>query len=684
MAKIETKNIRNIALLGHGGSGKTSLAEAMLYLTGETDRLGTVTAGNTVCDYDPEEVARKISISATLAPMMWKDIKINVIDTPGYLDFAGEVVQALRVADSAIIVVDGKAGIEVGTELAWDYATASGLPHAFFINKFDDNEARFGRVLDALHDTFGKNVCPLTIPMVRGGEVVGTIDLIDQTAHVFDANGRHSVEMIPDESKEAAAKYRDMLMEAVASTNEDLMMKYFEGEEITHMEAVNAVHEGIIHGEIVPVFCGAATKLWGVWTMLDKITESFPRHTAKKQEQLEDGSRIDIVPEGEPAIFVFKTVADPFVGKMSFFKVMNGSVRRDMTLRNNTTGDNEKLAHIYTIRGKKQTEVEELACGDIGMVAKLNNTNTNDTLTWNKAFAYRKIVFPKPYYVKGMTPASKGDEGKISQSIAKMVEEDYTLRFENDPETKQLLIYGLGEVHLAVLAARLKSRFGLNIKYDTPKIAYREKITKSVDVEGKHKKQNGGSGQYGHVKMRFAPGDAEGLTFTVSVVGGTVPKNFYPAVEKGIQDAMQKGVAGFPMTHLAADLYDGSYHAVDSDELSFKTAASLAYRKMLELAAPVILEPVGDLQVTVPDGLVGDVMGDLNKRRGSVMGMEPAAHKGYTTIQATAPKVELLDYPITLRAMTQGRGSFDFTVTGYDTVPANLAAKIIEETRVQG
>ncbi len=684
MAKIETKNIRNIALLGHGGSGKTSLAEAMLYLTGETDRLGSVTAGNTVCDYDAEEISRKISISAAVAPMMWKDIRINLIDTPGYLDFAGEVVQALRVADSAVIVVDGKAGIEVGTEMAWDAVTAAHLPRAFFINKFDDNEARFGRVLDSLHETFGKNVCPLTIPMVRGGEVVGAIDLIDQSAHVFDANGRHSVEMIPDESKEATAKYRDMLMEAVASTNEDLMMKYFEGEEITHMEAVNAVHEGIIHGEIVPVFCGAATKLWGVWSMLDKITESFPRHTAKKQETLVDGSSIDIVPEGEPAIFVFKTVADPFVGKMSFFKVMNGSVRRDMTLRNNTTGDNEKLAHIYTVRGKKQTEVEELACGDIGMVAKLNNTNTNDTLTWNKAFEYRKIVFPKPYYVKGMTPASKGDEGKISQSIAKMVEEDYTLRFENNPETKQLLIYGLGEVHLAVLAARLKSRFGLNIRYDTPKIAYREKITKPVDVEGKHKKQNGGSGQYGHVKMRFAPGEDEGLTFTVSVVGGTVPKNFYPAVEKGIQEAMQKGVAGFPMTHLAADLYDGSYHAVDSDEISFKTAASLAYKKMLEQAGPVILEPVGDLLVTIPDGLVGDVMGDLNKRRGSVMGMEPAAHKGYTTIQAIAPKVELLDYPITLRAMTQGRGSFEFEVTGYDTVPANLAAKIVEENKQQG
>ena len=680
MAKIETKNIRNVALLGHGGCGKTTLAEAMLYIAGETDRLGSVAAGNTVSDYDPEEIARKFSISASMAPLMWKDVKINVIDTPGYLDFQGEVLQALRVADSAVIVVDGKAGIEVGTELAWDAAAEAGLPRAFFINKFDDNEARFGRVLDALHDTFGKNVCPLTIPMVRSGEVVGAIDLIDRSAHVFDTNGRHSVELIPEESREAAEKYRDMLMEAVASTDEDLMMKYFEGEEITPMEAINAVHEGIIHGEIVPVFCGAATKLWGVWTLLDRITESFPRHTAKKTETLADSSKLDIVPEGEPALFVFKTVADPFVGKMSFFKVMSGTVKRDLNMRNNTTGDTEKLAHIYVMKGKKQTEVDELACGDIGMVAKLSATNTNDTLTWNKELRYRGITFPTPYLAKAMVPVSKGDEGKISQSIAKMVEEDYTLRFENDAETKQLLIYGLGEMHLAVLAARLKSRFGLNIQYGVPRIAYREKITKSVDVEGKHKKQNGGSGQYGHVKIRFSPGEDEGLTFTVSVVGGTVPKNFYPAVEKGLQEAMEKGAAGFPMTHLAADLYDGSYHAVDSDEISFKTAASLAYKKCLELAAPVILEPVGDLLITVPESLVGDVMGDLNKRRGSVMGMEPAEHhKGYTVVQAVAPKAELLDYPTVLRAMTQGRGSFSFRVTGYDVVPANIAAKIKEE-----
>ena len=681
MAKIETKNIRNIALLGHGGSGKTSLAEAMLFLTGGTDRLGTVAAGNTVSDYDAEEIARKISVSTSVLNMMWKDVKINLLDAPGYLDFTGEVLQALRVADSAIITVDGKAGIEVGTEIAWDYTVRAGLPRAFFINKFDDNEARFGRVLDALHETFGKNVCPLTIPMVKDGEVVGCIDLIDRTAHVFDQKGRHSVEVIPAESEEAVGKYRDMLMEAIASTNEDLMMKYFEGEEIGHMEAVNAVHEGIIKGEIVPVFCGAATKLWGVWTLLDKIVESFPRHTAKKQETLTGGEKIEIKAEGgEPSIFVFKTVADPFVGKMSFFKVMNGSVKRDQTLRNVATGDNEKLAHIYTMKGKKQTEGEELACGDIGMVAKLANTNTNDTLTWNSEIEYEKIQFPTPYYVKAMVPAGKGDEGKLSQSIARMVEEDYTLRFENDAETKQLLISGLGEVHLSVLAARLKSRFGLNINYEVPRIAYREKITRSVDVEGKHKKQNGGSGQYGHVKMRFSPTDEEGLTFTVSVVGGTVPKNFYPAVEKGIQESMAKGAAGFPLMGLCADLYDGSYHAVDSDEISFKTAASLAYKKCLEEAAPVILEPIGDLLITVPDGMVGDVMGDLNKRRGSVMGMEPVAdRKGYTTVQAVAPKSEILDYPIVLRAMTQGRGSFEFKVTGYDTVPANLAAKIKEE-----
>ena len=678
MAVIETKKIRNVALLGHGGSGKTSLAEAMLYITGTADRLGKVSDGNTTSDYDSEEIKRGFSLSTSIMNMVWKDCKINLLDTPGYLDFVGEVNQALRVADSAVILVDGKAGIEVGTELAWSYATDAGLPKAFFINKFDDNDARFARVLDDLHLTFGKNVCPLTIPMVKDGVVTGCIDLIDESAHVFDANGRHSVEIIPEESKEAVAKYRDMLMEAVASTDEELMMKYFDGEEITHMEAINAVHEGIIAGDIVPVFCGAATKLWGVWTLLDKITESFPRHTAKKVELLADGEESEITPDGEPSLFVFKTVADPFVGKMSFFKVMDGTVKRDLLMKNNTTGDSEKLAHIYVVNGKKQTEVDELACGDIGMVAKLSNTNTNDTLTWNKEKKFAPITYPTAYYTKALIPATAKDEGKISQSIAKMIEEDLSLKYENNAETKQMLIAGLGDMHLAVLAAKLKNRFGVSVNYDEPKIAYREKITKRADVEGKHKKQNGGSGQYGHVKIRFAPSESEGLEFTVSVVGGSVPKNFYPAVEKGLQDAMTKGVAGFPMVGLAADLYDGSYHDVDSDEISFKTAASLAYKECLKLAAPVLLEPVGDLAICVPDSLVGDVMGDLNKRRGAVMGMDHAGKKGYTVVNAIAPKAEIADYPTALRAMTQGRGSFDFTVTGYDVVPANISTKIVE------
>ena len=678
MANFDTKRIRNIVLLGHGGCGKTSLAEAMAYITGGTDRLGKIEDGNTISDFDAEETKRGFSLSTSMLNMVWKDSKINILDAPGYLDFVGEVNQAVRVADSAIIVVDGKAGIEVGTELAWNYATDAGLPKAFFINKFDDNDARFARVLDALHTTFGKHICPLTIPMVKDGEVKGCIDLIEQIAHVFDNNGRHSVEIIPDESKEAVEKFRDMLMEAVASTDEALMEKYFGGEEITYMEAINAVHEGIINGEIVPVFCGAATKLWGVWTMLDKITESFPRHTAKKNEILVDGSEMEISPDGEPAIFVFKTVADPFVGKMSYFKVMNGTVKRDLLMTNNTTGDSEKLAHIYVVNGKKQVEVDELACGDIGMVAKLTATNTNDTLTWNKNFSYSAIEYPNPYFAKAMMPASAKDEGKISQAIAKMLEEDLTVKYENNPETKQMLVYALGDMHLSVLSAKLKNKFGASVNFDTPKVAYREKITKRVDVEGKHKKQNGGSGQYGHVKIRFAPADSEGLEFSVSVVGGTVPKNFYPAVEKGLQDAMVKGVAGFPLVGLAADLYDGSYHDVDSDELSFKTAANLAYKKCLETAAPVLLEPVGDIDITVPDSLVGDVMGDLNKRRSAVMGMDPAARKGYTVVHAIAPKAELVEYPIILRAMTQGRGSFEYTVTGYDTVPANIAQKIVD------
>ena len=679
MQNIETKRIRTLALLGHSGSGKTSLAEALLHVAGASDRFGNITDGTTVCDYDPEEIKRGFSLASKVAPFMWKNTKINVLDTPGFLDFVGEVKQSLRVADAALILVDGKAGIEVGTELAWDNAQEAGLPTAFFINKFDDNEARYGRVLDSLHEKFGKNICPLTIPMVQDGKVLGAIDLIKQEAHVFNDKGQHSIQPVPAESVEAMEKYRDMLMEAVATTDEDLMMKYFEGEDITPMEALNAVHEGVIHGDIVPVLCGAATKLWGVWTLLDVIDESFPRHTAKKVELLESGDEKEIEPEGETALFVFKTVSDPFVGKMSFFKVMNGTLRKDMLLRNTTTDTNEKMSHIYVIKGKTQTEVDVLCCGDIGMTAKLANTNTGDTLAWNSDIHYARTTYPEPFMAQSISPLSKGDEDKISLGVTKLCEEDKTIRFENNPETHQLVLYGMGDMHISVIEAKLKARFGVSVKLDLPKIAYREMITKRVQVQGKHKKQSGGHGQYGDVKIEFFPGEEEGLTFTESTVGGSVPKNFHPAVQKGLEESMKRGVYGYPVIKLAANLFDGSYHDVDSNEMSFKMAANLAYKECMKLANPVLLEPVGDLAVTVPESYVGDVMSNLNKRRGSVMGMDPAAKRGYTTINATIPKSEILDYTITLRAMTQGRGSFSFVETGYEQVPMNIAMKIKEE-----
>lgn len=679
MAIYSTKQIRNIALAGHGGSGKTSLAEAMLFVSGGTDRLGNVPDGNTVCDYDAEEQTRKFSLSASLAHVFWKDVKINIIDTPGYLDFEGEVKQGVRVADSVVICVDGKAGMEVGTELAWDKAVEAGVPRAFFINKCDNYDAHFGATFNQLHDKFGKSLCPVFIPVGKNGKDITMIDLLDMQPYVYDDSGKRiPTDMTPALEAEAA-KYKDVLNEALAGTSDEMMEKYFGGEEFTKEESVEALHQGIIDGSITPVYCGAATRLWGVVAMMDSIAASFPRHTAKGNEKLSEGE-ISIDPEGEPALFVFKTVADPFVGKMSFFKVMSGSVSRDMALKNYRSGSEERLAHIYIMKGNKQVEVEKLACGDIGMISKLSDTNTNDTLSLSGNLSYKPVSYSKPYYCRAMYPLTAKDESKISQAIARMTEEDLTLRYENNPETKQQLIYAMGDMHLTILAANLKNRFGVSVRYDIPAIPYREKITKTVDVEGKHKKQNGGSGQYGHVWIKFSPSEEEGLTFTVSVVGGAVPKNFYPAVEKGLQDAMLKGAYGYPMTRLCADLHDGSYHDVDSDEISFKTAASIAYKKCLEQAGPVLLEPVGNLDVTVPESLVGDVMGDLNKRRGAVMGMDACEHRlGYTTVHAMVPKAELADYPTVLRAMTQGRGYFDYEVTGYETVPMNVAQKIINQ-----
>lgn len=682
MSQFTTKTIRNVCLLGHSGDGKTSLAEAMLHVAGCSERFGKVTEGTTVCDYDPEEIKRGYSLSATLAPLTWNEVKINVIDTPGYLDFVGEVKEAVRVADSAIIVVNAKSGVEVGTDLAWDHATEAGIPKSFFINKFDDPEASFERVLEKLKAKYGVCICPIIIPQVIDGKVKGFVNLINMKGIWYDDDGNAEYREIDPAFQAQADEYHNMLLESIAQTDDALLDKFFNEEEITYEESVNAIHEGIIHGDIVPVFCGSATRLWGVRRLLDTIVDSFPRFTARKVEKTDAGD-VEIKPDGDTSIFVFKTVADPYVGKMSFFKVMSGTLTRDMTLKNLTSDTNEKLAKIYTMRGKKQTEVNELTCGDIGMIAKLTATNTNDTLTVSGTAKYAPVSVPEPFYSMAIKPAAKGDEDKISSGIAKLLEEDLTIKYENNAETKQLILSGLGDIHLDVVSAKLKQRFGTSITLEEPIIPYRETIKKKVQAEGKHKKQSGGHGQYGHVRIEFAPGEGDGLTFTESVVGGAVPKGFFPAVEKGLLEAMNQGVlAGYPVVGLAANLYDGSYHDVDSSEMAFKLAASLAYKDGLAKANPVILEPVGELNVLIPDSMMGDVLGDINKRRGRVLSME-ASHdkKGYQVVTAEVPKSEMTDYTIALRALSQGYGSFTFYFVRYEEAPANIAQKIIENAK---
>ena len=680
-ATVNTKNIKNVCLLGHGGNGKTSLVESMLYLAKETDRLGKTSDGNTVSDYDPEETKRKFSISASVVPVMWKNSKINFLDTPGTLDFAGEVMQSLRVCGTALIVMDAKSGVDVGSELAWERATALGVPKAFFINKMDDDNANFGRTIEQMREVFGQAICPVAIPIIVDRKPLGFADLITMKGYEYVKDGSQKEMNIPEESMHKILGFRDMLMEALALTGDELMEKFFAGEAFTEEEMFAAMNKGIIDGTIAPVMVGSASTLMGIAPLLNIIADSFPNPLDRKGERDENGEEVKPDPNGETAVFVFKTIADPFVGKMSFFKVMNGTLKKDMTLTNRTNGTAEKFAHIYMIRGKKQTEVDEIVCGDIGMTAKLTATGTNDTLGGPKNYA--PVEFPHPYMRMAIVPKTKGDEDKISTAVARMLEEDPTLRYENNAETKQMLLYGLGDTHLDVVVSKLKSRYGASVELVEARVPYRETIKKRVQVEGKHKKQSGGSGQYGHVKITFSPGEAEGLTFTQSVVGGSVPKGFYPAVEKGLLEAMQKGVlAGFPVVNLAADLFDGSYHPVDSNEISFKLAAKLAYKEGLPKANPVILEPVGTLKVRVPDGLVGDVIGDLNKRRGRVLGMNPDEHaKGRTIVEAEVPMAEMANYTIALRALSQGRGVFDYEFTRYEEAPANVAQKIIEDAK---
>ncbi|MBE6683974.1 MAG: elongation factor G [Ruminococcaceae bacterium] len=672
MAKFSSSQIRNICLVGHSGDGKTSFAEAMLYLAKVTDRLGKPSEGNTVCDFDPEEIKRGYSISTALASLEWNGTKINILDAPGMFGFAGEAKAAAFVAASTVIVVDAKSGCKVGTELAWEMS--AGKPKAFFVNKIDDENSNFSNTFNGLREQFGTSVCPLLIPFNEGTGEVGLYNLITDEVFTCEKKTGKRIEItLPDQYKDTIEEYKLALNESLAITSEELMEKFLMEEPFTEEEKLQALNSGLLSGDIAPVFCGSATDLAGIRFFLDTAAASF----VSPLEAMKDADE-----NGETKLFVFKSLADNF-GKKVFFKVMNGTLTKDQVLNNITTGQQEKFAKICTCIGKKEVEVTEFVTGDIGYAVKLANTNVNNTLVAGASGEeFKAIEFPTPYYTMAIKPLSKNDEDKISAGITKLLEEDPTLRYFNNAETKQMTISGLGDIHLDVVCAKLKTRFGTGVELIVPKIAYREAIKKTVQVEGKHKKQSGGSGQYGHVKITFGPGSEDGLTFTQSVVGGNVPKNFYPAVEKGLQEAMLKGVlAGFPMANLSADLFDGSYHPVDSNEISFKLAAKLAFKEGLPKASPVILEPVGYLKCTIPTSYSGDIMGDVSKRRGRIMGMSESTRKGYTVIEAEIPSAEMTVYAVQLRAMTQGRGTYTFDFVRYEEAPAEVAAKVIEQAK---
>ena len=665
--------IRNIALLGHGGNGKTSLAESMLYVAKAVDRQGRVGDGNTVSDYDPEEIKRQTSISASTMFVEYKGHKINIIDTPGYFDFVGEVYEALRVAGLGIIVVSAKDRTNVGAEKAWKLVTERHLPRAIYISKVDEENANFEKTFNTLRDQFGKSVCAFTEPIISGDKVTGIVDILTKKA--FNIVGGKRVECaIPADLMPIIDTHYEELVENAAGTSEELMEKYFEEGTLSEKEVYEALGVGIADGDICPVFFGSASDNLGTVVLLDAVVNMFP---APK----ELGTKIN--PDGPTKAIVYKTISDQF-GKFSLFKVISGKVTADMTLTNARSGAQEKLGHIYQMQGKKNIEVKELGPGDIGAVSKLSDTATGDTLCDPKAVeAAPGIDFPAPCYTMAIRPKTKGQEDKVAQGLARLREEDRTFTVVNNAETKQMVISGMGDTQLDVICSKLKNKFGVEVELYPAKVAYREKIRKKIEAHGRHKKQSGGHGQFGDVWIRFEPQDeSEDMIFAEEVFGGSVPKNFFPAVEKGLRDSVGRGVlAGYPMVYLKATLYDGSYHPVDSSEMAFKTAANLAFKELVN-ASPAILEPIGLLKVTIPDSNMGDIMSDLSKRRGSPMGMS-VDKDGMQVVEAEVPMAEMGTYAIDLRSMTQGRGSFTLEFVRYDEAPMNVQEKIIEEAKAE-
>jgi len=683
MKVFTTENIRNISLLGHRGSGKTTLVESILYVKDYIKRKGDVENGTTVSDFDKEEIRRIFSINTSLIPVEHNDVKLNFLDTPGYFDFVGEVVSALRVSASAVLVLDATAGVEVGTEKAWKLLEERKLPRIIFVNKMDKGYVNYPKLLNELKEKFGKKIAPFCIPIGEKDEFKGFVNVVDMVGRVFD--GKECVDT-PIPADIDVSEVRNLLFEAIAETDEALMDKYFAGEEFTKEEIVKGLHKGVVNGDIVPVMVGSAQQNIGIHTLLNYLelympcpTELFSGQRIGEDPTTQQEKIVKISSENPFSAIVFKTLVDPFIGKISFFKVNSGTIKKETEVFNPKKNKKERIAQILTMQGNKQIELDELCAGDIGATTKLQFTQTGDTLCdKNFPVVFNKIRFPKPNIYSGVLPADKNDDEKLSTAIQRVMEEDPTFVMSRNYETKQLLIGGQGEKHLYIILCKIKNKFGVHAELEDVVVSYRETILGKAEVQGKHKKQSGGAGQFGDVFIRFEHSDKE-FEFVDEIKGGVVPKNYIPAVEKGLIEAKEKGVlAGYPVINFKATLYDGSYHPVDSNDLSFKLAAILAFKAGMEKAKPILLEPVVRMEIRIPEEYMGDVMGDLNKRRGRVLGMDHT-ETGEQLLLAEVPEAEILKYSIDLRALTQGRGEFEYEFVRYEEVPENISKKIIEE-----
>lgn len=684
MKQYHAKNILNIAIAGHSGAGKTSIAEAMLYLSGATDRFGKVGEGSTVCDFDPEEIKRKITVTTAVAPLEWKNHKINLIDAPGLFDFEGGMCEAVRAADSVLVAVSGKSGVSVGTEKAVEAANKRGLAKIFFVNGLCDESARFYKVFEDLKASFGPSVCPVVVPFIEDGKANIYINMLEYKAYDYQ-NGKPVEVKMPDMGTRLEG-LRTAIYEAVAETSDEMFEKYFSGEQFTPEEVIVGVSKGVKSGAISPVFCGDALLMRGMEQFLDGLTWLAP---CAEEKSGEIGSDVDGNPvelsvndDAAAAAIVFKTIADPFIGKLSYLKVISGKVGTDSQLINMRTGNVERIGKTVMMRGKKQEDAPYIGAGDIGAVLKLQGVSTGDTLcSPARKVTLEGITYPNATLSMAVVPKNKGEEDKVAQGIFRLVDEDPTIKFTTNAETHQMVLSGMGEQHLDIIISKLKNKFGVEVTLQKPRVPYRETIRKKVQVQGRYKKQTGGHGQFGDIWVEFEPCDSEGLEFGERVVGGAVPKNFFPAVEKGLRESIGKGpLAGYPVVGLRATLYDGSYHPVDSSEMSFKMAANLAYKAGMPIANPVLLEPIGTLKCTVPDANMGDVMGEVNKRRGRVLGMNPAEN-GRQVVEAEVPMAEMHDFTTFVRQSTQGRGSFTFDFCRYEEAPPQVAQKVIEEAK---